>query len=158
MVRSTFSNFQLHKTVLLTRVTLDPQNLHFLQLKFVPFDLHHPVFPLSSPWVKWSDICSVMSNSLLPTDYTVHGILQARILQWVAFSFSRGSSPPRDQTQVSCIAGGFFTSWATREAQEYWGGEPIPSPGDLSNPRIKPGSPALQADSLPNELSGKQKS
>ena len=43
-------------------------------------------------------------------------------LEWVAFPFSRGSSQPRDQTQVSCIAGGFFTSWATREAQEYWSG------------------------------------
>ena len=43
-------------------------------------------------------------------DYTAHGILQARVLQWVAFSFSRGSSQPRDQTQVSCIAGEFFTS------------------------------------------------
>ena len=52
-----------------------------------------------------------------PMDYTVHGILQARILEWVAFPFSRESSQPRDRTQVSCIAGGFFTSWATREAQ-----------------------------------------
>ena len=43
-------------------------------------------------------------------DYTVHGILQARRLEWVAFPFSRGSSQPRDQTQVSRIAGGFFTS------------------------------------------------
>ena len=51
-----------------------------------------------------------------PMDCTVHGILQARILEWVAFPFSRGSSQPRDRTQVSCIAGGFFTSWATREA------------------------------------------
>ena len=40
--------------------------------------------------------------------YTVHGILQARILEWVAFLFSRGSSQPRDQTQVSRIVGGFF--------------------------------------------------
>ena len=55
-------------------------------------------------------------------DYTIHGILQARILEWVAFSFSRGSSQPRDQTQVSRIAGRFFTNWATREAQEYWSG------------------------------------
>ena len=45
-----------------------------------------------------------------PIDYTVHGILQARILEWVAFPFSRGSSQPRDCTQVSHIAGGFFTS------------------------------------------------
>ena len=40
----------------------------------------------------------------------VHGILQARILEWVAIPFSKGSSQPRDQTQVSCIAGRFFTS------------------------------------------------
>ena len=44
------------------------------------------------------------------------GILQARILEWVAMPSSRGSSQPRDQTQVSCIAGEFFTNWATREA------------------------------------------
>ena len=53
-------------------------------------------------------------------EYTVHGILQARILEWVAFPFSRGSSQLRDQTQVSRIAGRFFMSWATKEAQEYW--------------------------------------
>ena len=62
------------------------------------------------------------------------------------------SSQPRDQTQVSLIAGGFFTSWATREAQEYWCGWPIPSPGDLPHPGMKPGSPALQVDSLPAEI------
>ena len=45
-----------------------------------------------------------------PMDYTVHGILQARILEWVAFPFSRGSSKPRDATQVSQIADRFFTS------------------------------------------------
>ena len=47
---------------------------------------------------------------------SVHGILQARILEWVATSFSRESSRPRNQTQVSCIAGMFFTNWALREA------------------------------------------
>ena len=47
---------------------------------------------------------------------TVHGILQARILQWVAYPFSRGSSQPRNQTGVSRIVGGFFTNWAPREA------------------------------------------
>ena len=49
-------------------------------------------------------------------DYTVHEIFQDRILEWVAFPFSRAYSQPRDRTQVFCIAGGFFTSWATREA------------------------------------------
>ena len=112
-----------------------------------------------------------------PMDYTVHRVLQARILKWVAISFSRGSYPPRDQTRVSYIVGRFFTSWATREAykvlvaklsdspqphglqptrlsvgfsrQEYWSGLPFPSPGDLPDPGIKPKSPALQVDSLP---------
>ena len=48
-----------------------------------------------------------------PIDYTVHGILQARMLEWVAFPFSRVSSQPRDRTQVSHITGRFFSSWAT---------------------------------------------
>ena len=69
--------------------------------------------------VKVAQLCWTICN---PMDYTVHGILQARILEWVAFPFSRGSSQPRDQTQVSHIAGRFFTSWATRESQEYWSG------------------------------------
>ena len=51
-----------------------------------------------------------------PPGSSVHGILQARILQWFAISFSRGSSWPRDRTQVSCIAGRLFNLWATREA------------------------------------------
>ena len=54
-----------------------------------------------------------------PMDYTVHGILQARILEWVAYPLSSGSSLPRDGTGVSCIAGRFFTSRATREAHIY---------------------------------------
>ena len=77
-----------------------------------------------------------------------------RILEQVAIPFSRVSSQPRDLTQVSCIAGGFFTRWATREAQEYWSGSPITSPAGLPNPGIEPGSPALQVDSLPAELPG----
>ena len=55
-------------------------------------------------------------------DSTVREILQPRILEWVTFRFSRESSQPRGQTQVSRIAGGLFASWATREAQEYWSG------------------------------------
>jgi len=56
-------------------------------------------------------LCNPMDCSL-----SVYGMLQARILEWVAISFSRGSSQPRDQTWVSLIAGRFFTVWATREA------------------------------------------
>ena len=59
------------------------------------------------PEVKVAQSCPTLCN---PKGYTVHGILQARILEWVAFPFSRGSSQPRDRTQVSRIAGGFFHS------------------------------------------------
>ena len=61
-----------------------------------------------------------MTDSLRPH---VHGILQVRILEWVVLPFSRGLSQPRDRTRVSHIAGGFFTSWDTREARpkfKYW--------------------------------------
>ena len=51
-----------------------------------------------------------------PPGSSVHGIFQARVLEWVAISFSRGSSQPRDWTQVCHIAGRRFTVWATREA------------------------------------------
>ena len=102
--------------------------------------------------VKVAQSCPTLCD---PMDYTVHGILQARILEWEAVPFSRGSSQPRDQTQISCLAGGFFTIWAIGEAQEYRSGWPILSPEDLPDPGIKLGSLALQADSLPIELPGK---
>ena len=63
--------------------------------------------------VKVAQSCRTFCN---PMDYTVHGILQARILEWVTIPFSMRSSQPRDRTHVSYITGGFFTSCATREA------------------------------------------
>ena len=56
-------------------------------------------------------VCDPMD--CIPPDFSVHRILQARMLAWVAISFSRGSSWPRDRTQVSCIVGRLFTVWAT---------------------------------------------
>ena len=89
-------------------------------------------------------------------NYLVHEILQARILEWVAFlSLLQGIFPTRDWTQVSRIADGLFTSWDTREAQEHWSGYSIPAPADLPDTGIEPGSPALEAESLPTELWGK---
>ena len=66
----------------------------------------------------WTQSCPTLRE---PRDCSswgsfVHGILQARVWEWVAIPFSRGSSQPRDWTWVSCIAGRFFTIWATREA------------------------------------------
>ena len=90
---------------------------------------------LNSNYPKWSR--SVVSDSLWPGEVaqscltlcdpvdcslpvsSIHGILQARILEWVAISFSRGSSQPRDQTQVSCTAGRRFTLWAIKELSNY---------------------------------------
>ena len=60
--------------------------------------------------------CNLMDGSRPGS--SVHGILQARTLEWVAIPFSKGSSWPRDGTRVSCIAGRFFIIWTTKEAQE----------------------------------------
>ena len=65
--------------------------------------------------VEVAQLCPTLCDTM---DYTVHGILQARILEWVAVRFSRRSSQPRDWTQVSPIAGRCFTSWAKREAHK----------------------------------------
>ena len=70
-------------------------------------------------WVKVPQSCLTLWD---PMYCTAHEILQARLLKWVAFPSSRESSQPSDQTQVSPIAGRFFTSWATKEAQEYLSG------------------------------------
>ena len=61
----------------------------------------------------WQTHCDPMDCS--PPGSSVHGILQARMLEWVDIPFSRGSSQPRDCTQVSCNAGRLFTVWATRK-------------------------------------------
>ena len=76
--------------------------------------------------VKWSEVALSCLTLCKPVDCSlpgssVHGILQARILEWVAISFSRGSSQPRDWTQVSCIVGRWFILWATREVLKWLG-------------------------------------
>ena len=83
---------------------------------------HHLGSPLAICTWKWKLLSHVGLFVTPWAIHTVHGILQARILEWVAFPFSRGSPQPRDQTQVSPIKGRFFTSWATREVQEYRSG------------------------------------
>ena len=80
----------------------------------------HGLVPAHGPGVVTvAQSCLTLCN---PLDYSLPGssvpwILQVRILEWIAIPFSRVSSQPRDWTQVSCIAGGFFTLWATREPQ-----------------------------------------
>ena len=100
-------------------------------------------------------LCYPMDSSLLGS--SIHGIFQAGILEWVAISFSRRFSRPRDWTQVSRIVGRRFIVWATREVKYFfeppffgeWGGQeyrsalPFPSPGDLLDRGIELVSPAL---------------
>ena len=77
-----------------------------------------PPHLVNSLKVKVAQLCPALCNPMdrsLPGS-SVHGILQARILEWVAIPFSEGSSRSRDQAQVSHIAGRFFTNWTIREA------------------------------------------
>ena len=96
-----------------------------------------------------------------PSGSSVHGIFQARILEWVVIPFSRGSSWLRDWTQASCIAGQFFNIWATLYQLSHKGSPSIlawvayPFSSRSSWPMNRTGVSALQADSLPAELSGK---
>ena len=138
--------------------------------------------------MKWSEftqscltLCDPMDCS--PPGFSIHGIFQAWVLEWVAIFFSRGSSRPRDWTQVSCIACRCFTIWATnglvpksclKLATPWIVASQAPlSMGFLqarvleciaisfsrgpSWPRNQDGSPALWAESLPTELWGNYK-
>ena len=101
-------------------------------------------------------LCDPMDCSL-PVS-SVHGIFQARILEWVTTSFSRGSSPPRDWNWVSRIAGRCFTVWATREvrAGSPWGGNAgdlNSIPGSRRSPGEGNGNP-LQYSCLENPRDG----
>ena len=68
--------------------------------------------------VHWEQFYDSYPMDCSPPGSFVPGIFQPRVLKRIAISFSRGSSWPRDRTRVSCIAGGFFTNWAIREAHE----------------------------------------
>ena len=88
---------------------------HFAQTSLCTFSI---TLNLKSPVSLVAQLCPTLCNpsDCSPQGSSVYGILQARILEWVAIPFFRGSSSPRDLTQVSCIAGGLFTIWANREA------------------------------------------
>ena len=124
-------------------------------------------------------LCDPMDCSLPGS--SIHGIFQARVLQWVAMSFSRRSSQPRDRTRVSisslhkmCYALSLSHVWLCDLVDWSPSGSsvlgdspgkntgmdchaPPPPPGDLPNPEIESRSPTLQVDSLPTETSEKPK-
>ena len=95
----------------------------------------------------------------------VPGILQARTLEWVAISFSdawKWKVKGKFLSLVQLLATPWTAAYQAPPSmgfsrQEYWSGLPFPSPGDRPYPGIEPGSPSLQADSLPAELQGKPK-
>ena len=106
--------------------------------------------------------CLILCNSMdcSPPGSSVHGILQARILEWVAMPCSRGSSQPRDQTQVSRIAADSLPCEPPWKPMNTGVGCPIPPSGDLPDLGIKLESPALQMDScnpgFPDSSVGKE--
>ena len=90
-----------------------------------------------------AELCLTLGTlSSLPGS-SVHGVLQARILEWIAISFSRGSSQPRNRTLVSCISGRFFSNWATREVF-FQSGEVLHDPAPESCCFL----PALESSSI----------
>ena len=94
------SSMKFVTTVLNETKILRNENIYTFSLKF------YFIFNWKLKKKKVAQSCPTLSK---PMNYTVHGILQARIVEWVAFPFCRGSSQPRDPAQVSRIAGGFFT-------------------------------------------------
>ena len=115
--------------LLLPRVWMQASLVDFASscyLPVIPFrSFEFPPFALGAVFsseVKVTQSCLTLCE---PMDYTVHGILQARILEWVAFSFSRGYSQPRNWTGVSCIAGVHWVSDAIQPSH------PLSSPSPL---------------------------
>ena len=109
---------------------------HFTNEGKVKSNWYFPsIISLTSTGLSWSfqqyrnkEKSKVAQSCLIPCNFmdcslpgsSVHRIFQARVLEWVAISFSKGSSQPKDRTWVSCIAGWRFTVWATREVfQQY---------------------------------------
>ena len=133
--------------------------------------------------MKVSQLCPTLCN---PMDDTVHGVLQARILEWVAFPYSRGSSQSRIKPRSPTLQVGSlpaepqgkpkileFLTWELNWGLLHWSRilyqlshhgsprilseEPVPSPGDFPHPGTELGSAALQADSLPTEPQGSKR-
>ena len=101
-------------------------------------------------------LCDPMDCSLPGS--SVHGILQARILEWAAMPSSRASSQPRDWTQVSCIAGRFFIVWATREALSIYRRHSLQPLSSAVTPHVRTtkGPRQFQTLGLPWWLRGKE--
>ena len=93
---------------------LNPGLLHYRWILYCLSHMIKKIYGGGLVAMSCPTLCNPMDCSLPGS--SVQGIFQTRMLAWVAISFSRGSSWSRDWTWVSCIEGGFFTNWATREA------------------------------------------
>ena len=100
---SSFNAWMRNICLYMAEINLNSCLLYFKHLKFL-------IPSLNSHFKSRYTVC--VSRSVVSDPRTIHGILQARTLEWIAVPFSRGSSWPTDQTQVSCIAGRFFIIWA----------------------------------------------
>ena len=100
-------------------LTGGPRNLQGEIWQFLrePWKTKRHIYQVEIDILLIAQLCPILRRPMdcNPTGSSVHGILQARILEWGAIPFTRESSWPRDRTQVSCTAGRFFTIWATRE-------------------------------------------
>ena len=110
--RSVFSRVPQNKTnnvvpFIFYSIYMHIENICYIFMFYTCIFIYSSVYTYMKVKVKVTQLCLPFYD---PKDYNVHGILQARILEWVAFPFARGSSQPRDRTQVSNIAGGFFIS------------------------------------------------
>ena len=121
------NNLWLRMSLLLTQKWLpcflfwphDPLRLLFVRMMIFYYPVSFAFWEVTRWKWKWSrSVCPTLCDPVdcSPPGSSVHGIFQARVLEWIAISFSRGSSWPRDWTQVSCTAGRYFSIWATREA------------------------------------------
>ena len=119
------------------------------------------MFPSAAAAAKLLQSCLTLCNPIdsSPPGSLVPGILQARTLEWVAISFSNARKwkvKVKSPSPIGLLATPWTVAYQAPPSmgfprQEYWSGLPFPSPGDLPNPGIEPGSPALQADALPSE-------
>ena len=109
------------------QITVTKQKQRSKQTKKPFVSIYICIFVMHGLFVLVTQSCPTLCDPMdwSPPDSSVHGILLARILEWAAIPFSRGSSWPRDWTQVSCTAGRFFTSWAIRKPMDYLGGPKI---------------------------------
>ena len=135
-------------------------DIHFLSSHFqntCPFESKVCILLISNVLCLIPQLCLTLCKPMdcSPSGSSICGILQARILEWVAMPSSRGFSQPWDQMQVSCIEGELFTIWATRKAHECWSDEPIQFSRASSQPRNWAGISCIAGGFLTSELPGK---